>query len=71
MKNENFSKLFSLKKIKHVMSLRNPQKYDVNKANTERYRRSAVPYLQRVLNKENIKRNKMRCSQIRRRKKNY
>ena len=56
LKNVNFSKLFPLKKVKHVMNVRNPQKYLINKANTERYRRSAVPYLQRVLNKENCKR---------------
>ena len=56
LKNENFSKLFPLKRVKHVMSVRNPLKYHINKANTERYRRSAVPFLQRLLNKENLKR---------------
>ena len=37
-------------------SMRNPMKYQLNKANTERYRKSTIPYLQRLLNKENLKR---------------
>ena len=56
LKNANFSKLFPLKDMKHVMNVRNPLKYHINKTNTERYRRSAVPYLQRQLNKEYSKR---------------
>ena len=48
LKNANFSKLFPLTKANHVMNVRNPFKYHVNKANTERYRRSTVPYLQRI-----------------------
>ena len=47
LKNANFSKLFPLKKANHVI-VRTPFKYHVNKANTERYRRSTVPYLQRI-----------------------
>ena len=38
------------------MSVRNPQKYHVNKANTKRYRKSTIPYLQRLLNKDSLKR---------------
>ena len=56
LKNANFSKLFPLKKPKHVMNVRNPFKYHINKANTERYRRSTIPYLQRQLNREILKR---------------
>ena len=56
LKNANFSKLFPLKKMKHVMNVRNPMKYQLNKANTERYRKSTIPYLQRLLNKDNLKR---------------
>ena len=56
LKNANFSKLFPLKTIKHVMNVRNPLKYHVNKASTERYRKSTIPYLQRQLNRENLKR---------------
>ena len=38
------------------MSVRNPLKYQINKANTERYKNSAIPYLQRLLNREHLKR---------------
>ena len=56
LKNLNFSKLFPLKEMKHVMNVRNPLKYHVNKASTERYRKSTIPYLQRQLNREHLKR---------------
>ena len=56
LKNLTFSKLFPLKSSKHVMSVRNPLKYQINKANTERYKNSAIPYLQRLLNREHLKR---------------
>ena len=56
LKNLTFSKLFPLKNTKHVMSVRNPLKYYINKANTERYKNSAIPYLQRLLNRECLKR---------------
>ena len=56
LKNANFAKLFPLKKVDHVMRVRNPLKYCVNKASTERYNKSTIPYLQRLLNKENLKR---------------
>ena len=38
------------------MNVRNPDKYIVKSANTERYKRSTVPFLQRQLNSENNKR---------------
>ena len=56
LKDSNFSKLFPLKKINHVMSVRNPLKYYINKANTERYKKSTIPYLQGLLNKDYVKR---------------
>ena len=56
LKNENFSKLFPLKQMKHAMNVRNPDKYSVKSANTERYKRSTVPFLQRQLNIDNNKR---------------
>ena len=56
LKNENFSRLFPVKKVDHAMKMRNPDKYLVKGANTERYKKSAVPYLQRLLNMENNKR---------------
>ena len=56
LKNVNFSKLFPLKRINHVMNVRNPLKYQLNKANTERYKKSTIPHLQGLLNKEYLKR---------------
>ena len=38
------------------MNVRNPLKYHVNRANTERYRKSTIPYMQRLLNNESLKR---------------
>ena len=38
------------------MNVRNPIKYHVSKANTERYRKSTIPYLQRQLNRDVVKR---------------
>ena len=38
------------------MNVRNPDKYVVKSANTERYKNSTIPFLQRQLNLENIKR---------------
>ena len=58
LKNKNFSKLFPLNSQKHVMKVRNPQKYRINKANTERYKDSSIPYMQRLLNEEIKKRKK-------------
>ena len=56
LKNLNFSKLFPLNNQSHVMKVRNPLKYQINKANTERYKCSSIPYMQRLLNEDNRKR---------------
>jgi hypothetical protein len=32
------------------MKLRNTEAFNVNKANTERYKNSAIPFMQRLLN---------------------
>ena len=55
---QNFSKLFPLNSQKHVMEVRNPHRYRINKANTERYKRSSIPHMQRLLNDEIKKRKK-------------
>ena len=60
LKNENYSKLFPLKNHKHEMTVRNPLKYKVKKANTERLKVSTIPYMQRVLNDDFKKRKKKR-----------
>ena len=62
LKNHNFSKLFPLRKANHGMTVRNSEKYHVNITKNLRYKVSAVPFLQRLLNKdtfakkENLKR---------------
>ena len=47
--------LFPLKHKPHVMLTRNSEKYEVTNANTNRYYNSTVAYLQRLLNKEELK----------------
>ena len=49
LKIDKFSNFFPLNKAKHLMKKRNPDKYVVNGAYTEKYRRSTVPFLQRLL----------------------
>ena len=62
LKLEKFSSFFPLNKPKHLMTKRNPDKYAVNSANTERYRRSTVPFLQRLLNEDYAKqRRDLKC----------
>ena len=56
LNNDNYSKLFPLNKLKHEMSLRNPMKYAVKKSNTERLKRSSIPFMQNLLNMDNRKR---------------
>ena len=58
LKQETFSRLFPLNLKQHIMNKRKPEKYSVNIANTERYRRSAVPFLQRLLNEDYAKQKK-------------
>ena len=48
LKNGNFLKLFPLNNQKHEMIKRNPLKYQVKKANTQRLKVSTIQYLQRV-----------------------
>ena len=48
--------LFKEKTKIHPMNLRNTEKYHVNIFNTTRYQSSAVPYMQRLLNKYNEER---------------
>ena len=53
LKNEKVKMLFPLNKNNSEMLLRNSEKFKVNQFNTERYRNSAIPFLQNLLNKEN------------------
>ena len=58
LKQVSFSGLFPVSNPKHGMEKRSPEKYIVNHSNTERYRKSAVPYLQRLLNMDYSKQKK-------------
>ena len=58
LKDEKFSTFFQENKNNFEMKTRNSNKYVVNHANTERYRKSAVPFLQRLLNEDYIKQKK-------------
>ena len=44
--------LFKHREKIHNMELRCSEQYDVNNSNTQRYQNSAVPYMQRLLNKD-------------------
>ena len=55
LKVENMKKLFPLKQAKHSMMKRKNEKYLLNNVNTERYKRSAIPFMKELLNKEEFK----------------
>ena len=48
--NQKMKKMFPLKKKEHDKSLRKEEKYVVKHARTDRLRKSAIPYMQRLLN---------------------
>ena len=50
IKNEKLKNMFPRSQNKHRMDKRSGEKFVVNKAFTERYRRSAIPNMQRLLN---------------------
>ena len=52
LKNEKMKKLFPLASKNHNMDTRSKEKFKVNKAHSERYRKSAIPFLQNLLNQE-------------------
>ena len=49
---EQTKHLFKRKETVHSKNTRNTEKYEVIHANTERLRKSTVPYIQRLLNKK-------------------
>ena len=58
LKIENMKSLFPLNEKKHDMKNRNKFKYKVFKANTERYKKSSVISMQKLLNKEYLSNHK-------------
>ena len=55
LKLKQFQKMFPKHNNLHKMEKRNPLRYVVNNSNTDRYRRSAIPSMQRMLNEEDSK----------------
>ena len=51
--NEKTDKFFPLNQKQHKMNKRNSEKYKVKYAKTERLKKSSIPYMQRLLNKNN------------------
>ena len=51
-------KMFPLNKSSHDMRKRDQEKFIVNKSLTERYRLSAIPYMQRLSNESDRKKQK-------------
>ena len=58
LKLEHFSKLFPLNESNHLMSMRNSERYVISWSNTQRHERSAIPFLQRLLNDDYAKQKK-------------
>ena len=52
---DNFKKLFPYRKSKHSMDMRKAEKFHIKQINTERYRKSAIPAMLRLLNEEDLK----------------
>ena len=52
LKHEQMKKMFPENEINGIIETRHKEKYKVNKANTERYKKSAIPYFQTMLNEE-------------------
>ena len=50
LKNDKMKKLFPLARSDHSMKTRAREKFKVHHAKTNRYRNSAIPYMQRLLN---------------------
>ena len=52
--NPRVNNIFSKRKAKHGMDLRKNEKYEVKFAKTNRLKNSSVPYMQRILNTDNL-----------------
>ena len=59
LKIEKFKRFFPLNKKDHVMSMRNSEKFALEKCSSVRYRDSALPYMKRLLNKYQSDKNKL------------
>ena len=62
VKQETYSRLFPFTLNNHLMKKRNPEKYAVSSAKTERYRRSAVPFFKKLLNEDyDLQKKNIKC----------
>ena len=52
LKNEKMKRLFPLQTHHHNMKKRSQAMFKVNKSRTSRYRSSAIPFMQRLLNED-------------------
>ena len=55
LKVDNFGHLFPMSKKKHLMKTRGGEVYKVSKGFSERFVKSAIPYMQRLLNNDKKK----------------
>ena len=55
LRNEKVKKMFPLAKNSHSMETRSNIRFKELKAKTNRYKKSAIPYMQRLLNDEHSK----------------
>ena len=53
LKNEKVKNFFPKSETKHCMKKRKQRKFKINQVKTQRYKKSAIPYMQSLLNKEN------------------
>ena len=58
LKTEKAKSLFPENQTERTLSTRNFERFKVNNFNTERYRKSTIPYLQNLLNIEDLKNRK-------------
>ena len=52
LKNDKIKKMFTKHTKNHKMKLRNTETFKITLAKTKRLKNSAIPYMQRILNKE-------------------
>ena len=45
LKNEKFQKYFPLNSKKHCMTMRDTERFELNKCGSSRYKNSAIPYM--------------------------
>ena len=55
LKVDNFGHLFPISKKKHLMKTRGGEAYKISKGFSERFVKSAIPYMQRLLNNDKKK----------------